>query len=116
MAPSSFKAYLAFLVTVASLGNDVLAVGSPFGLATGTTGGGSATAATPTSLAQLTSWLSDSTARVIVLDKNFDYTSSEGTVTGAGCEPWTCSPNPQVNISRSDMLEDFIISLAHRWP
>jgi hypothetical protein len=40
-----------------------------------TTGGGSATPATPTSNAQLITWLSDSTQRVIVLDKIFDFTS-----------------------------------------
>ena len=76
--------------------SEVSAVGTPFGLAAGTTGGGNATPATPSSNAQLTSWLSDSTARVIVLDKIFDFTNDEGTVTGAGCKPWTCSPNPQV--------------------
>lgn len=42
----------------------------------GTTGGGSAAAATPTSSAQLASWLGDSTARVIVLDKTYDFTGS----------------------------------------
>lgn len=93
----SYKAYIVFLVTLASAADNALAVGTAFGLATGTTGGGSATAATPTSLAQLTTWLSDSTARVIVLDRIFDYTSAEGSVTGAGCAPWTCSPSPQAS-------------------
>jgi hypothetical protein len=41
-------------ILVASQG--ALAVGSPFGFATGTTGSGSAAAATPTSTAQLASW------------------------------------------------------------
>jgi hypothetical protein len=35
-------------------------------------------------------WLTDSTARVIVLDKTFDYTTSEGTVTGTTCK---CQPS-----------------------
>jgi hypothetical protein len=43
--------------------------------ATATVGGGSAAAVTPTSNAQLVSYLSDSTARVIVLTKIFDFTS-----------------------------------------
>ncbi|KAG8875922.1 hypothetical protein FRB97_004628 [Tulasnella sp. 331] len=81
------------------------AVGTAFGYATGTTGGGSATAATPTSNAQLVSWLGDSTARVIVLTTMFDFT---GTATSAaGCEPWTCSPNPQLAIDKDDWCENY---------
>jgi pectin lyase len=44
-------------------------VGKPEGFASGTTGGGSAACAVPSSIAQLKTWLSDSTARCIVLDK-----------------------------------------------
>jgi pectin lyase len=44
-------------------------VGKPEGFASGTTGGGSATCAIPSSVAQLKTWLTDSTARCIVLDK-----------------------------------------------
>lgn len=44
-------------------------VGKPEGFASGTTGGGSAACAVPSSVAQLTTWLTDSTARCIVLDK-----------------------------------------------
>ncbi|KAG8767407.1 hypothetical protein FRC20_005419 [Serendipita sp. 405] len=40
----------------------VQAIGTPLGFGSSTTGGGSAAAATPTSNAQLVSWLSDSTA------------------------------------------------------
>ncbi|KAG8775309.1 hypothetical protein FRC16_004852, partial [Serendipita sp. 398] len=53
----------------------VQAIGTPLGFGSSTTGGGSATAATPTSNAQLVSWLSDSTARTIVLTSIFDFTS-----------------------------------------
>jgi pectin lyase len=44
-------------------------VGKPEGFASGTTGGGSAACAIPSSVAQLKTWLTDSTARCIVLDK-----------------------------------------------
>jgi pectin lyase len=95
--------FLAKLIAVSFIGvanlSQVYAVGTPFGLAAGTTGGGNAKPATPSSIAELTNWLSDSTARVIVLDKVYDFTNSEGTVTGKGCKPWTCSPNPQVSFS-----------------
>ncbi|KAJ7574373.1 putative pectin lyase precursor [Mycena floridula] len=84
----------------------VEAVGTPFGQASGTTGGGNAAAATPTSLAQLTTWLSDSTARTIVLTSVFDFTSSEGTTTGKACKPWTCSPNPQLAIDANSWCEN----------
>ncbi|KAH7100210.1 putative pectin lyase precursor [Auriculariales sp. MPI-PUGE-AT-0066] len=73
----------------------VAASGTAFGFATGTTGGGSAAAVTPTSLAQVVSVLSDTTTRVINLDRIWDFTTYYGTVTGQYCKPWTCSPNPQ---------------------
>ncbi|KAF2649920.1 polysaccharide lyase family 1 protein [Lophiostoma macrostomum CBS 122681] len=62
-------------------------VGKPEGFASGTTGGGSAACAVPSSISQLTTWLADSTARCIVLDKEFNYIGSEGSVTETGCRP-----------------------------
>ena len=50
-------------------------VGTPEGFASGPTGGGSAACAIPSSVAQLKTWLTDSTARCIVLDK--EYSSQE---------------------------------------
>ncbi|KAJ7114075.1 pectin lyase fold/virulence factor [Mycena epipterygia] len=88
------------------------AVGTPFGLAAGTTGGGSATPAVPSSLAQLTTWLSDSTARVILLESVYDFTSNEGTTTGTVCKPWTCSPNPQLAIDANSWCENYESSAA----
>ncbi|KAJ0339874.1 hypothetical protein COL154_001335 [Colletotrichum chrysophilum] len=60
-------------------------VGTAHGFATGVTGGGSAKAAAPSDIAQLKTWLSDSTARVILIDKTFNYIGSEGTVSEKGC-------------------------------
>lgn len=59
--------------------------GTPSGFASGTTGGGDATAAAPSDIAELTEWLTDSTPRVILIDKEFDYIGSEGTVTDGEC-------------------------------
>ncbi|ETS87880.1 hypothetical protein PFICI_01708 [Pestalotiopsis fici W106-1] len=56
-------------------------VGSAYGFAKGVTPTG--TTVTPTDNAQLTSWLGDSTARVIVLTKTFDFATA--TTTGAAC-------------------------------
>lgn len=46
-------------------------VGSPEGFGSGTTGGGSATPVYPSTTAELKSYLEDSTARVIVLNKEY---------------------------------------------
>ncbi|CAE6382364.1 unnamed protein product [Rhizoctonia solani] len=85
---------------VASKG--ALAVGSPFGYATGTTGGAGAAQAIPTSTAQLKSWLEDNVTRNILLDRTYDFTDTEGSVTETGCKPWTCSPNPQLAINANN--------------
>ncbi|CAE6463489.1 unnamed protein product [Rhizoctonia solani] len=91
------------LVFMLFAAKNVLAVGSPFGFASGTTGGAGAAQAIPTSAAQLKSWrvsnsLNDVT-RNILLDRTYDFTDTEGTVSGAGCKPWSCSPNPQLAIN-----------------
>ncbi|PVH68085.1 polysaccharide lyase family 1 protein [Cadophora sp. DSE1049] len=82
-----------FFVALALCCNNVAGqvVGSAKGMATGTTGGGSATPAVPSSLAQLKTWLTDSTARVIMIDRTWDFTGSEGTTSATGCAPWTCT-------------------------
>ncbi|KAF1968084.1 pectin lyase-like protein [Bimuria novae-zelandiae CBS 107.79] len=61
--------------------------GKPEGFATGTTGGGSAACVVPSSTAQLKTWLADNVARCIVLDKEFNFKGSEGSVTENGCRP-----------------------------
>ncbi|CAE6517097.1 unnamed protein product [Rhizoctonia solani] len=82
---------------VASQG--VLAVDGPFGFASGTTGGGFAAEAIPTSTTQLKIWLADNTARTILLNRTYDFTDTEGAATEAGCKPWHCSRNPQLVIN-----------------
>ncbi|KAG8752701.1 hypothetical protein FRC11_008100 [Ceratobasidium sp. 423] len=64
-------------IIVASRG--ALAVGSPFGFASGTTGG--ASAAQATSAAQLKEWLADSTPRNILLNRTYDFTDTKVSVT-----------------------------------
>lgn len=80
---------VAAIIGLASLTNAAVAVvGKAEGFAKGVTGGGSATPQYPADITQLKTWLEDSTARVIVLDKTFDFTSSEGTATGTACASW----------------------------
>lgn len=68
-------------------------VGKAEGFAAAATGGGSAAPAIPSDIDELVTWLSDDTARTIVLDKTFDFTGSMGSKTEAGCTPRsnTCS-------------------------
>ncbi|KAG8792245.1 hypothetical protein FRC12_006698 [Ceratobasidium sp. 428] len=79
----------------------ISAVGTAFGYAAAATGGGSAAPDVPSSNSELVSWLGDSTTRVILLDKIYDFTDAEGSVTGSVCSPWSCSPNPQQLIDSS---------------
>ncbi|KAK7756919.1 putative pectin lyase F-1 [Diatrype stigma] len=60
-------------------------VGTPDGFAKGVTGGGSAAAATPSSLDELVEWLTDDTARTIVIDREWDFVGTEGQTTGTCC-------------------------------
>lgn len=62
-------------------------VGKPEGFAVGTTGGGSAACAIPGSVAQLKTWLTDSVARCIVIDKEYNFKGTEGTTKANGCRP-----------------------------
>jgi len=62
----------ALFVTIVCLAGKSLAVGvvgTAPGFAAGTTGGGTATPQYPSSLAELKTWLTDSTARVIVINQ-----------------------------------------------
>lgn len=62
-------------------------VGKPEGFAAGTTGGGSAKCVTPNGVKQLKDWLSDSTPRCIVIDKEYNFKGTEGTTKENGCRP-----------------------------
>jgi pectate lyase len=76
------------LAAVALLGATVSASGvsgTAFGFATGTTGGGSASPASPSDTTQLTEWLTDSTPRVILIDKEFNYLGTSGKCTDCKC-------------------------------
>ncbi|KAF2124121.1 polysaccharide lyase family 1 protein [Dothidotthia symphoricarpi CBS 119687] len=70
-------------------------VGKAEGFAASTTGGGSAACAIPASVTELKTWLTDSTARCIVLDKEYNFKGTEGTTTETGCRPAsnTCPGN-----------------------
>ncbi|KAJ5388501.1 pectin lyase F [Penicillium cosmopolitanum] len=76
------------LLGIAHLAAAVSVSGSAEGFATGVTGGGDADAQIPSDIDELKEWLTDDTARVIILDKEYDFTESEGTTSGTVCAPW----------------------------
>ncbi|KAA8573102.1 hypothetical protein EYC84_003628 [Monilinia fructicola] len=79
------------------LANGAGVTGSASGAAHGVTGGGSASPVTPTTTAELVSYLTDSSARVILITKTFDFRGTLGTTTATGCVPTsnTCGSSGQ---------------------
>lgn len=84
-----------------------LVSGTPPGFASAVTGGGDAAAVTPSSTAELTKYLGDDEARVIVLTQTFDYTDSEGTKTSSGCSPWGTAAGCQIAIDQNSWCENY---------
>ncbi|KAJ5385830.1 hypothetical protein N7509_008371 [Penicillium cosmopolitanum] len=84
--------------------------GKAFGFATGTTGGGSASAASPSDTAELTSWLTDSTPRTILIDKEFNFLGSKCSDCKC-CKPSsnTCGSSGQnaIDLDSSDWCGDY---------
>jgi pectate lyase len=80
---------VAALLAAAASASAQAVVGKAYGFASGVTGGGSAAAVTPTTADELAKYLSDDTARVILITKEFDFTGK--TATGSGCDRKSCS-------------------------
>lgn len=81
--------------------------GAAEGFAKGVTGGGSATPVYPSTTAELVSYLGDSSPRVIILTKTFDFTGSEGTTTSTGCAPWGTAAACQVAINQDNWCKNY---------
>ncbi|RAL14480.1 polysaccharide lyase family 1 protein [Aspergillus homomorphus CBS 101889] len=99
-----------FSAAVAGLIGSAAAVGvsgSAEGFAKGVTGGGSATPVYPSTTDELVSYLGDSEARVIVLEKTFDFRGTEGTTTSTGCAPWGTASACQVAINQNDWCTNY---------
>ncbi|KAF2967860.1 hypothetical protein GQX73_g5696 [Xylaria multiplex] len=77
------------------------------GFAKGVTGGGSATPVYPTTNAELVSYLGDSSPRVIILTKTFDFRGTEGTVSGTGCAPWGTGSACQKAINKDNWCTNY---------
>lgn len=92
-------ALAAFANTVAAAG----VTGAAEGFAKGVTGGGSATPVYPKTNDELVSYLTDSSARTIILTKTFDFTGTEGTQTTSGCAPYGTASACQLAINKDDV-------------
>ncbi|POM77745.1 Pectate lyase [Phytophthora palmivora] len=66
---------------------NALTIGSPAGMATGTTGGGDVTPVYPTTTKELVAFLRDPKPQVVVLNTTFDFRTLEGNTTAEGCRP-----------------------------
>ncbi|EME45005.1 polysaccharide lyase family 1 protein [Dothistroma septosporum NZE10] len=81
--------------------------GSPEGFGKGTTGGAAGQTVTPTSIDELTSYLTSSDPLTIVLTKTFDYTDSEGSTTETGCAPWGTASGCQLAINANSWCDNY---------
>ncbi|KAK4126027.1 carbohydrate-binding module family 1 protein [Parathielavia appendiculata] len=79
------------LLAVAATTSAQSVVGTAYGYGAGATGGGDAAPVTPASNEELEQYLADDTKRVILLNREFDFTGK--TASGAGCDKTTCSAN-----------------------
>ncbi|KAH8767309.1 pectin lyase 2 [Diaporthe sp. PMI_573] len=104
LSPTVILAALAaFANTVAAAG----VTGAAEGFAKGVTGGGSAAAVYPKTNDELVSYLTDSSARTIILTKTFDFTGTEGTQTTSGCAPYGTASACQLAINKDDWCKNY---------
>ncbi|KAK7726582.1 hypothetical protein SLS63_007551 [Diaporthe eres] len=100
-----------FLLTAILAGDKACAAGvtgAAEGFAKGVTGGGSATPVYPSTNAELVSYLGDSSARVIILTKTFDFTGTEGTTSATGCAPYGTASGCQTAINQNNSNKSLV--------
>lgn len=81
--------------------------GTPEGFAEGTTGGAAGETVTPTSIDELTEYLTSEDPLTIVLTKTFDFSDSEGSTTETGCAPWGTASGCQLAINANDWCDNY---------
>ncbi|KAH8592886.1 pectin lyase fold/virulence factor [Bisporella sp. PMI_857] len=104
LTPISILGLLSLIGHSAAVG----VVGKAQGFAASATGGGSATPAYPADITELKEWLTDDVARVIVLNKEYNFIGSEGTTTETGCRPAsnTCGSSGQDAINKASWCDN----------
>ncbi|KAF4460374.1 pectin lyase precursor [Fusarium albosuccineum] len=103
--PSLFKALLAITALLPAAFGALPSKAE--GFAASTTGGGSATAVYPKTAAELVSYLGDSSARVIYLDRTINFLGTEGTASETGCAPWGTGSKCQLSINQNGWCDNY---------
>lgn len=103
----NFPALVAVVTYLTAQVTAISVSGAAEGFAKGVTGGGSASPVYPSTNAELVSYLGDSSARVIVLQKTFDFTGTEGTSAATGCAPWGTASNCQLAINKDNWCNNY---------
>lgn len=67
--------------------------GTPIGMASAVTGGGSAAVVYPTTIAQLKAYLTSDEPQNIVISGTFNFIGSEGTTSLTACDSYSCTPS-----------------------
>ncbi|CAG7921865.1 unnamed protein product [Penicillium olsonii] len=83
---------LAALAKSSQAAQSSLVSGTAPGFASGVTGGGDAAPVYPTTVAELTEYLTSSSPQNIVIKDTFDFVGSEGTKTEKACNSYSCTP------------------------
>lgn len=97
---SFFSLFLHLFLIIHSVASQGPPHAKPVGFGAAVTGGGNAKAAAPPNIQTLKAWLADATPRVILIDKLFDFTDSEGNTTGPGCSVWPeCKNGGKVQVA-----------------
>jgi pectin lyase len=77
------------------------------GFASSTTGGKGGQVVRPKNNQELANYLKDNTARIIYLERTFDFKGSEGSVTGTGCAPWGTGAHCQLSINKNQWCTNY---------
>ncbi|RDW58792.1 polysaccharide lyase family 1 protein [Coleophoma cylindrospora] len=83
----------AFPANISARAVSSVVTGTPFGFASGVTGGGTATPVYPKTIAELKTYLTSSSPQVIVISGTYDFVGSEGTQLYDACNIYSCTPS-----------------------
>jgi pectin lyase len=70
-----------------------IVTGTPMGFASATTGGGTATPVYPSTIDELKAYLTSNEPQNIVISGTFNFQGSEGSLTEAACNAYSCTPS-----------------------
>ncbi|KAM0264578.1 hypothetical protein ACHAPA_008243 [Fusarium lateritium] len=77
------------------------------GFASSTTGGKGGQVVRPKNNQELVNYLKDNTARIIYLERTFDFRNSEGTASETGCAPWGTGAHCQLAINKDQWCTNY---------